>query len=158
METLKVYVGADDKARLHCPYCGTRRTVDVEKHKNRKGPLKVRCLCQLSYFVFLESRRVPRKETYSQGYYRKLPEHEEWGRIIIKNVSRLGVGFVTLTTHNVKSGDQIKVTLTSDNVNQSDIDKDATVTFVRDKYLGCEFTEPLKFEEALPLHLLTPDK
>ena len=154
MKIMKVFVNQDDKALLLCPHCGTRRKVNVEKFKNRKEPLKVRCRCQSAFNVQLESRRSSRKETYSQGYYRKLPEDNEWGKILIRNVSRLGIGFVTLTTHNVKSGDQIRITLTSDNVNQGDIDKDATVKFVKDKYLGCEFTEPLHLEEALPFHLM----
>ena len=155
MEMMKVFVNEDDKALLLCPHCGTRRTVNVAQFKNRKTPLRVKCLCRSAFNVQLECRRGSRKDTYSQGYYRKLPEDKEWGKILIRNVSRLGIGFVTLTTHNVKSGDQIRITLTSDNVDQGDIDKEATVRFVKDKYLGCEFAEPLHLEEeALPFHLM----
>jgi len=155
MIAVKVLVNEEDKARIICPHCGDRRTVNVEKYKNRAEPLKVKCKCHGTFDVFFESRRAERKDTYLQGYFRKLPEYEEWGKILVRNVSRLGIGFVTLTTHNVKSGDQIRITVTSDKEERADVDKDATVKFVEDKYLGCEFTEPLEFEEALPLHLMT---
>jgi len=155
MEKLRVFVSQNDKARLLCPYCGARRTVNVEKYKNRQESLTVKCTCHAAFQVFLNSRRVNRKDTYLQGYYAKLPEHQDWSKILVKNVSRVGIGFVTLTTPNVKSGDQVRITLTWDKLGQADIDKDATVKFVKDKYLGCEFTEPLEFEEALPLHLMT---
>jgi hypothetical protein len=154
MDTIKVFVNDDDEARLLCPRCGARRTVNVKKFKNREEPLKVKCTCQSAFRVFLDSRRTERKETYLQGYYRKLPEDQEWGKILVRNVSRVGIGFVTLTTHSVKSGDQIRITLTWDDMDHADIDKDATVKFVSDKYLGCEFSEPLQSDEALPLHLL----
>jgi hypothetical protein len=41
--------------------------------------------------------------------------------------------------------------LTWDKVGLADIDKDATVKFVKDKYLGCEFHDPITSYEA-PAH------
>lgn len=150
MITTKVFVEKNDQAGLICPYCGTRRTLQVKRFKNRRDPLKVRCICRGLYQVLLESRRAERKETYSQGYFKTLCRDGEWGKILIRNVSRLGIGFVTLSTHNVKSGDQIKITLTSDKVNQRDIDADATVKFVKNNYMGCEFAEPLPLVATYP--------
>ena len=147
MKMEKALVRENGMALLRCPHCMASKEVNVARLGNPRK-LKVRCACGSPFQVFFEYRRAERKDTYIQGYYAKLPEHQDWSKILVKNLSRIGIGFVALTTPNVKSGDQIRITLTWDNADRSDIDKDATVKFVKEKYLGCEFHDPITSYEA----------
>ena len=116
MNAERVYVNADGKADLVCPHCGIRRTINAAKYQNREGAVKVRCMCRLSFRVFFESRKADRDETYLEGYYGKLPGFQEWGKILVQNISPLGMGFATLTKHNLKEGDKIRVAITANNI------------------------------------------
>ena len=150
MKTLKVYVNQDDEAEIGCHRCGTRSTISVARFRQLRDPLKVRCKCGASFHVVLESSGADVRQSHLEGYYGKLPKCEEWGKIVVRNISQVGMGCATLTNHNVKRGDKIRVTLTLNSRGKSSIVKDAIVRVAEDKYLGCEFSDPLQSNEVLP--------
>jgi len=150
MKTLKVYVNHDDEAEIACPQCGTRSTVSVERFKGRKDPVKVRCRCKETFHVVLEASGPDVRQTHLEGYYGKLPQCTEWGKILVRNISQVGMGCTTLTKHNVKKGDKIRITLTLNSIGRPLIVKDAVVRVTDDKYLGCVFSNPLEPKEVLP--------
>ena len=138
-----------------CPHCGFSRSVNAAKFKDRRDPVKIRCKCQSAFSVFFEFRRAYRKETHLRGKYSKLPVCEEWGRMVVKNISLTGIGFATFTMPNLKKGDEGTVKFTLDDKRRSDVEKDAVVRVVKDNYLGCEFMEPVGFQDkALGFYLM----
>jgi hypothetical protein len=159
MEMGKVFVRPDSTAVLKCPHCLTSKNVNGGRPGKRGNRLDIKCACGSLFQVFFESRRVERKNTYIQGYYAKLPERQDWSRILVKNLSPSGIGFISRMTPNVRSGDQIRIaltwdiTLTWDIVDPADLHKNAKVKFVKDKYLGCQFLDPLN--HVKPQHTLS---
>jgi hypothetical protein len=115
----------------------------------------VRCTCKSVFEVFFESRKTERKDAYLDGFYARLPGSEDWGRMLAKNISMVGLGFVSINTPNVKKGDRIRIKLSSDNAGYSDTDKNAVVRVVKDKYVGCEFTDRVRFDDGWAFSLLT---
>lgn len=153
-EAQTVYVQQDNTAVVKCPDCGTARSMNVESFKGRRKPLKLRCKCGSAFRVLLEFRRAYRKETRLNGNYVKLAPKKETGKIMVKNISRLGVGFTTLTQHNLGKGDDVLVTFTLDDANRSEIEKRAVVRVVLDRYIGCEFTDQSQHDKILGFYLM----
>ena len=156
METRKVLVRDDNKAVICCPNCQTSRTVDIKRLKNRFGFTKARCSCGTVFRVAFELRRMPREDTFLEGYFGRAPEYDEWSKVLVRNISRLGIGFICHTTPKVDKGDSVRLTLASDRESGADIQRNATVRFVKDRYLGCEFAEPLPWNYMGVLLSATP--
>ncbi len=149
-----VYVQKDSTAVIKCPECGTAKSINVERFKGRRKSLKLRCKCDCSFRIVLEFRRAYRKETNLSGNYVRFAPAKETGRIVVKNISRLGVGFSTVAGHNLRKGDDIKITFTLDDGDRSGIDKNAVVRVVIDKYIGCEFTDQSQHDKTLGFYLM----
>jgi hypothetical protein len=94
------------------------------------------------------------RQSQLEGYYGKLPNCEEWGKILVRNISQIGLGCTTLTKHNVRKGDKIRVTLTLNSVGRPSVVKDALVKVADDKYLACEFSDPLEVNEVMPFRIV----
>jgi hypothetical protein len=154
LEIRKVYINEDNTALLVCPHCGTSKNVQVAKYKGRKDPLKVRCTCRSAFHVLFEFRRAYRKQTNLHGDYSKLPACKQWGKMVVKNISLTGIGFSTLTRHNLRKDDELKVKFTLDDKRRSEIEKDVVVRLVEDTYIGCEFTERVQFDKVLGFYLM----
>jgi hypothetical protein len=149
VETEKVYVKPDDgTAMLKCPYCGTTKTGYVGKFKGARRHLKIRCACQSIFRVLLEFRQTFRKESELQGYHTKLPYAGVWGEMLTTNLSISGVGFVTLTRHELSAGDEVKVKFTLDDGRSSKIEKKALVRWVKERNIGCEFTASVGYDDT----------
>ncbi len=154
METQKVYVNQDDTAVLVCPNCGLSKNISVAKFKARRDSLKIRCKCQSTFSVSFEFRRAHRKKTNLKGYYSRLPACKESHGMLVKNISQTGIGFATFAPHNLMKSSEVRVTFTLDDAKQSKIEKDVVVRVIEDKYVGCEFTDPSKFDKALGFYLM----
>ena len=148
MEIPRVYVKDDNKAVLVCPHCGFSKTVDAGRYKKSAGPLKIKCTCRSTFEVFIEFRGAHRKETDLVGHYCKLPHCEEWGEMVVNNISSTGLGFSTLGPHHIRAGDRIRVKFRLDDAKKSEIDKDIIVREVKDGYVGCSFIGPLEFDQV----------
>lgn len=149
----KIYVDEEDKATLRCPQCGFSRTGKVTKFKDRKHPLKVRCPCDSVFKVSFDRRRADRKEAHFDGYYGKLPVYQDWGRMVVRNVSPIGMGFTTVTAHNLMVGDELRTTFAAPTMTSTDIDRNGVVRVVRDRYVGCEFRNLVKFDSTLGFNI-----
>jgi len=148
VEIPSVYVKDDNKAVLVCPHCGFSKTVDAGRCKKSAGPLKIKCTCGSTFEVFIEFRGAHRKETDLVGHYCKLPHCEEWGEMVVKNISSTGLGFKTLGPHHIRAGDRIRVKFRLDDAKKSEIDKDIIAREVKDTYVGCSFSGPLEFDQV----------
>jgi hypothetical protein len=153
-EIHNVYVNEGGMAIVVCPHCGKTKTFNAAKFMGRKEPLKIRCTCRSVIRVFFEFRRAYRKETSLTGSYAKLPTCKEWGKMLVKNVSLTGIGFATITMHNLKKNDELEVKFTLDVMKRPEIKKRVVVKVVKDKYIGCEFEDRGQFVNELGFYLM----
>ena len=62
--------------------------------------------------------------------------------MLLRNISRSGIGFVVPTGHELNIGDKVEVMFTLDDEDQSRIERSAVVRRIAEgNYLGCEFTD-----------------
>jgi hypothetical protein len=153
-EVQKIYVDSDNNATLLCPHCGISKTANVEKLKVRGDPLRIRCMCGEAFSVTFEFRKAHRKATNLVGHYCKLPARDDWHGMTVKNVSSTGVGFETYNPHDLSKGDEVMVKFTLDDTKRSELKRDVIVRVVKDKYIGCEFSDPDLFDKTLGFYLM----
>jgi hypothetical protein len=149
MKACKVFPSQNDTVTLVCPYCGFYKDVNVAKFKNRVDPLKVRCTCRSTFAVSFERRRAFRKETYLDGYCIKLPGCKECSKIVVKDICPTGIGFTTVTAHNFREGDKVRLKFTLDDTKRSEVIKTAIVRWTaKANRVGCEFCDPTHFDKS----------
>ena len=151
-DTEKLYVNPDGLAVVKCPHCEATRTVRAREFKGSKRRVRIKCRCQSSFPVSLEFRRASRKETHALGRYTKLASAEEHGEMVVKNISVFGIGFDAVNGHNLSIGDKVKVRFAVGNMRmkpdeeKDQIEREAVVRWVHDKYIGCEFMKPIGYD------------
>ena len=154
MEPQKAFVREDGTTVLKCPFCRDARIVSVQKIKDKKKVVKIKCSCQESYSVSLELRKLYRKSTSLSGRYVNLSLNNENCRMIVKDVSMGGIGFEAVGKTHIKKEDEIEVTFTLDDTHSSVIKKQVVVKMVRDKFAGCEYVQPRAYDKTLGFYLL----
>ena len=154
MEPQKAFVKEDGTTVLKCPFCRHARTVSVQKIKDEKKVIKVKCSCQKSYSVSLELRKLYRKTASLNGKYVNLSQNNENGMMIVKDVSMGGIGFQTVGGSSIAKGHELEVTFTLDDTHSSVIKKQVVVRIVRDKFVGCEFVHAYEYDKALGFYLM----
>jgi hypothetical protein len=154
MEPQKAFVREDGTTVLKCPFCSHARTVSVEKIKDKKKAIKVKCSCQESYSVSLELRKMYRKSTNLNGRYINLSLDNERGMMVVKDVSMGGIGFEAVGNCRVQVEHELEVTFTLDDTHSSVIKKQVMVRIVRGKFVGCEFLHSHEYDKSLGFYLL----
>jgi len=154
MEPQKAFVRENGTTVLKCPFCRHARTVSVQKIKDKKKVIKVKCSCQKSFSVRLELRKLYRKTVSLNGKYVNLSQNNESGMMIVKDVSMGGIGFEAVGVSSIEKGHELEVTFTLDDTHASVIKKQVVVRIVRDKFVGCEFVHAHKYDKALGFYLM----
>ena len=154
MEPQKAFVREDGTTVLNCPFCRHARTVSVQKIKDKKKVIKVKCSCQKSYSVSLELRKLYRKTASLNGKYVNLSQNNESGMMIVKDLSMGGIGFDTVGGSSIAKGHELEVTFTLDDTHSSVIKKQVVARIVRDKFVGCEFVHAHEYDKALGFYLM----
>jgi hypothetical protein len=135
----KTYVRPDNTAVLTCPACGSQRTITIDSVNEHKSTLRVKCGCENVFTVNLEFRKRIRKRTHLRGTYVNHSQNEKSGNIIVTNVSISGLEFTSVDVATFKVDDELTLEFTLDDEHRSEIRKEAVVTGVRSKSVGCEF-------------------
>ena len=153
----KIFINKDNTVTLVCPHCGTNKTLNAAKLKGKisNATIKVKCACKSIFRVNIEFRKEYRKSTRLEGYYSSLPAGRERDKMIVKNISRIGIGFTTLSMHSLKKNDKIRIKFTLDDRKRSEIDKEIIVRMVNNKDISGEFTDPDLFDKTLGFYLMT---
>jgi hypothetical protein len=154
MDPQKAFVREDGTTVLKCPHCRHARTVSVQKIKDKKKVIKVKCSCQKSYSVSLELRKMYRKNTNLNGRYVNLSIENDTGVMIVKDVSMGGIGFDLVGRGRIQKDHELEVTFTLDDTHSSVIKKQVVVRIVRGNFVGCEFTHSHEYDKALGFYLL----
>jgi len=155
MEVQKVYVNPDNTAVIECPYCQATKVVHVGKFKGPRRRLKIRCTCNASLPVTFEFRRAYRKKTDLQGFYSKVRHAHAPGKIDVKDLSMKGVRFVTASPHTLRKGDEVIVKFTLDDRNRSKIERKGVVRWVKDREVGCRFSESAQYDKVFGFYLMS---
>ena len=154
MEPQKAFVREDGTTVLKCPFCRHARTVSVQKIKDKKKFIKVKCSCQESYTVSLELRKMYRKSANLNGKYINITLNNESGVMIVKDVSMGGIGFDAVGANRIEKDHELEVTFTLDDTHHSVIKKLVLVRIVRNKFVGCEFLHAHEYDKALGFYLM----
>jgi hypothetical protein len=154
MEQQKVFVREDGTTVVKCPYCALARTVSVQKFKEKKQTLKIKCCCKKSYSVTLEFRKTYRKSTSLKGSYINLTLENETGLMMVKDVSMGGIGFEVIGKNHIEKGHELVVTFTLDDTHSSVIKKQVVARIVVGNFVGCEFLHAHEYDKALGFYLL----
>jgi transcription elongation factor Elf1 len=154
MKSQKVFVREDGTTVLKCPSCSHTRIVSVQTIKDKKKIIRVKCSCKESYSVGLELRKLYRKSSNLSGRYVNLSLNNNNGRMIVKDVSMGGIGFEAVGKSLIKKDNEFEVTFTLDDTHSSVIKKQVVIRMVRDKFVGCEYVQPLEYDKALGYYLL----
>jgi hypothetical protein len=152
-ETTRIIPRQGNTVVVTCPQCGMSRTVYVDRLRAHHGPLKVKCTCGPVFSVPSELRKAHRKDVHLEGRYAKLSHGAETGGLIVTNMSLLGMGFTTLSSHNLKTDDKINIAFTLDDKKHSRIEKTAVVRAVNGMNIGCEFKDLSQHRKKLALYL-----
>jgi len=146
MEMSKVMVKEGDVAIITCPSCREIKKISVLHYKETgQRELKIRCSCDTLFCICLEYRAHHRKPTRLLGKTINLSNHRENQDVIIKNVSRGGIGFCPFKKHRTRQDDLLQL---------SSIDTDVTVRSSTIDYIGCEFNSTEKFKTSLGFYLI----
>lgn len=154
MEPQKVFVREDGTTVVKCPFCAHARTVSVERFKNVKKIVKIKCSCRKSYLVSLELRKVYRKSTSLKGSYTNLSLNNEKGMMLVKDVSMAGIGFQVVGKNRIEKDHELMVTFTLDDTHASIIKKQVVAKIVSGNFVGCEFLHVHEYDKALGFYLL----
>ncbi len=150
----KAFVREDGTTVVKCPFCSHARTVSVQRFKEKKKVIKVKCSCRESYTVSLELRKMYRRSTNLKGSYINTSLDNEIGMMIVKDVSMGGIGFEAIGGKRIEKEHELDVTFTLDDTHSSVIKKQVVVRIVSANYVGCEFIHTLEYNKALGFYLL----
>jgi hypothetical protein len=148
----KVYVDDTRQATIICPKCGFEKTVDVTEFKDSQKKLKAKCKCGETYRFIIEFRTKYRKNVRLPGEY-IANEKEEKGEIIVRELSLTGIRFESLKPHQMSPGDILEVKFRLDNPLRKEIRKLVKVIWIKDRFVGANFTETKFYEKGLGFYL-----
>lgn len=142
------------EATLVCEKCGRTRKIDTSKYEERQRGLKVKCGCGFEFLVLIEPRKFYRKPTQLHGDYVKIAAKRVSGTMVVRNLSRTGVGFETSSTPDVRPGDRLQIRFVLDNRKATEIKRDVMVKSVQDRFIGAEFCNLEAYESDLGFYLM----
>jgi len=169
MDTTKAFID-DEKstADISCPRCKKISRVSLAQ-LGRKHRCKVKCVCKNVFMAELEFRDKYRKRVDFQGYYDILQREMEfvedgadvrWESVhinrkvpncLIIDLSRGGVGFITLDDQELQIGDIVQMKFTLDNDTETEISQTCQVRHVTDGFVG---TKLVRENKKLGFYLL----
>jgi hypothetical protein len=140
MAATVIFADAEGKVVLHCPVCEKSRR-EPAAHFPSNVPFRVDCPCGASYEIEIEVRKYFRKPIEFDGLLSRIEPEGSSEKISIVNLSYGGCGFNASAKHGLQLGERIRITFTLDDAMKTIIRKEATVRFVKGRYVGCEFVQ-----------------
>jgi hypothetical protein len=156
-----VFERADGLVLLTCPQCGIQEAVSIGQFDTKGNAIHATCPCKKQFTVVLEKQRLYRKSVHLEGYF-SLGEHFEptaassstWGPMIVKDISKTGLRFLSDKTKFIHPGDLLMVRFNLDNANQALIQKPARVISVTDSDVGCQFEGADSYDITLGFYFM----
>jgi hypothetical protein len=148
----KVYVDKNNEAFVICPKCGFEKNVDAMNFRNAKNKVTGKCKCTEGFDFTLEYRKHYRKNVKLPGEYIVLKNGKK-GEAIVWELSLSGIRFESVKPHQISMDDKLDVKFTLDNKRRSEIRRFAKVIWVKNRYIGVQFTETKFYEKDLGFYL-----
>jgi len=148
-------------ASVACKNCNRLKRIDISEIRTLGTRIKATCVCGNEMFYKVELRREHRKTVNLEGVFIRGPgdrialKSDDWGRILIKNLSRNGIGFKFQGNQDIRVKDRFRVKFALDNTARSVIQKEVVVRSVTDGIVGCQFTSTDTCDVTLGFYLLT---
>jgi hypothetical protein len=163
MEVQKTYIGEDNTVTIRCSECGRKRVFDASRYKQLTKPIPVKCACGSKFSISLEWRKFYRKQVALSGEYAKQGCKQETGAIsvericyggmVLENLCLGGIGFRTISKHNLRVGDIVEVKFYLDDAHQSLVTRNVIVKSVQGGIIGTEFCDN-QTDKALAFYLM----
>lgn len=146
------YVNTEGITILQCPQCGNSKTIDTNGKDYALKKFKATCRCGAILRGQFEFRRHYRKKVRLSGTYLH-PESGVRGNIVIENISLMGIGFTCLRKHGYRKGDELEITFTLDDRQQSKVTLPVTVVYTRERFIGAHRRDGQTQQPALGFYL-----
>jgi hypothetical protein len=152
--SVKTVYAHDHKAVIVCEHCGNTKEINTSPYEKLKKPLRIKCGCGFRFLIALETRKYYRKPTRLDGEYVKVDAESVADRIIVRNLSRTGVGFETVGSHALQLGDLLWLRFTLDDRKRTKIRKKVVVKNIQDRFVGAEFCNLGPYESGIGFYLM----
>ena len=160
----------DINVNIKCPDCNFFKSFPVQKLKEFKKAVKVKCKCGNLFAAKIEFRRRFRKKTLLDGLYCDLvlAGSEKWKAYSqdttrknchIVDISIDGVGIVSQTPHTISEGDKLRLRFELDpgSAPSPGIELNIIVRHVQGDSIGCEFLEGGKHRKKIGFFTMVGD-
>jgi PAS domain S-box-containing protein len=148
-------------ANIACRNCNRQKLIERSEIRTLGTRLKVTCICGNAMYIKIELRREHRKKVNLEGVFMRGPgdrialKSDDWGNILITNLSRHGVGFNLFDKQDFRLNDRFRVKFALDNTARSVIQKAVVVRSVAGKAIGCEFAGKDPCDVTLGFYMMT---
>jgi len=148
-------------ANIACRHCNRQKLLDISEIRTIGTRLKATCACGNHMYIKVELRRENRKKVKFDGVFirgrgeRLALKSDDWGRIVIENISRHGIGFKVFGKQDVRVNDRFRVKFTLDNTASSVIQKEVVVRSVANDTIGCQFVGQDACDVTIGFYMMT---
>ncbi len=148
-------------ANIACKHCNRQKLLDISEIRAIGTRLKATCACGMEMFIKVELRREHRKNVHLEGVFirgrgdRIALKSDDWGRILIDNISRHGIGFKVYDKQDLRINDRFRVKFTLDNTAGSEVQKQVVVRSVAEETIGCQFVGQAPCDVTLGFYMMT---
>lgn len=151
LDEIQAYADEHGMVTVVCRNCGHIRHLDASSYKSpgKSSRINITCYnCGNDFPVSINFRKHYRKETNLSGTcttrnFSELGQDAgagEFSGIIVKNISRSGMGFIVKSPIRAAEGDILNVRFALDDTKRSVISKKVIVRRIIDNYIASEFT------------------
>ena len=150
-----------DNLLITCPQCMRQDQISQADFSRQGKIVHAECICRYGFYVTAEQRSYYRKKVALEGVFIRtkgaqvLSESVGYeGKMQITNLSKKGLGFVTLGPSNLELGDEVRVKFILDNAAHSHISKELKIRGVQGSYAGGRFIGTDKDDVTLGFYLM----
>ena len=142
-ENSTVFVTEQNNAVILCPQCKKLKMISVEKFREEKHTLNIRCSCGNQFQINLNFRRGTRKKTNLEGTYRKSSANKSSTKICrIANISFQGICIKIYAENDLSIGDEIIIHFHLDNQQHTEIERKVkVVNLFQEDHIGGVFID-----------------
>jgi len=103
-------------------------------------------------------------EANKRSYYRKSvtlagnfanQRNDDFGEMLVEDLSLQGVRFVTLNPHQLRVGDRVVLSFRLDDAKRTEIRRKAEVRSVQDRHVGAQFLHNASMDKDLGFYLMS---
>ena len=149
-KTQDCYLTGEPYEKVICDNCRGPLYLDTPTPREQY----VACGCgHLLLFIIEEQRTHVRQDVRLEGLYRYEGEHIRLGEMIVENLSYGGCRFRVLGPHDIALHDQLQISFTLDNADQTIVRQVVDVIHVNDDMIGANFLASQELDHSVANYL-----